>query len=677
MLPYRSHTHRAAWPLAAAIYLACSSTAREQAATHVALGDAGARESTRDDEDAQQAVDAGRSYRDRNTIHGRLLSQRVLEAARADHPDDIEVTMELAKTYFAQGFYPDAVRIFRDVLARDPGRCDARTLLGLYHYQNWKRMNEYTNDLAAARRELRAAVVCDSSNADVAFRYLVAGYARGDSIDAECERFIARFPALPEFRFMRGTLAFEARRYEACARDYAHAFDLLDDDTRAVYQSLTHVLAADDDERYRDASEEVQADFQRGLWLVSDSDPTTAVNPRFLEHTYRLFVADCLYSNAPTGKRGWATDRGEAFVRWGQPFHVDYSMGDGFATGKVETWSFITSGIFHRLVFVDEFLNGNPRIPYAADLTLFDMRYSPATTTLLPDEIEVPGAVETYAFRDEEMTTSIYLAMSVDADAWRASTDLSKVDRFVVRGAYFNDLWIREGGFSDSVRASDLRETRSKDGGAFEVVRRLRLPCDRYHLAIALETPDALARSVCRRDADASRFVGDGLVMSDVLLFRDDAGAAETAGTIERGGATMHPHVARRYANGERLRAYVEIYNLSLATRARTRESSYDLRFAIFPADQEDGLGWVDWGRRAAEWAGFGDDDDAVISQTFRRTGRAHHDSESMAINVDVLDPGCYELLVEAKDRRSGERAVVRTPFWKESNPVAEAKDRR
>jgi GWxTD domain-containing protein len=619
----------------------------------------------------------GRWYRNRNTIHGRLLSQGVLEAARAHHPDDLDVTMELAKTYFAQGFYPDAVRMFRDVLARDPRRCDARTLLGLYHYQNWKRMNEYTDDLAAARRELRAAVACDTGNADAAFRYLVAGYARGDTIDAECDDFIARFPAHPEFRFMRGSLAFEAGRYEACARDYARALDLLDDDTRAVYQSLTHVLAADDDARYRDATDDVRADFQRGLWLDADRDPTTAVNPRALEHTYRLFVADCLYSNAPTGKRGWATDRGEAFVRWGRPMHIDYSMGDGFATGKVETWSFITSGKFHRLLFVDEFLNGNPRIPYALDLTLFDMRYSPATTTLEPDATEVPGAVETYAFRDEELTSSIYLAMSVDAQALRASVDLGKVDRFNVRGAYFGDSWIREGGFSDSVPTPDLRETRTNDGGSFEIVRRLRLPCDRYHLAITFESPDTRARSVCRRDADAARFVGDDLAMSDVLLFRDDAGPSATAATIERGGVTMRPNVARHYSNGERLRAYVEIYNLSLVTREHTRESSYDLRFAIFPGEDEDGPAWVDWGRRAAEFAGFGDDDEAVISQSFRRAGRTHDDRESMAINVDALDPGRYELAVEVTDRRSGQRAVVRAPFWKDSTPVADGKGRR
>lgn len=693
MLPYRCQTRRLAWTILATVCFACSSIGREATdgvrnEAQSAIADTRTVPSAPDDRaandttNAEKAIRLGRFYRDRASIQGRLLSQGVLESARAHHPDDINVEMELAKTYFAQGFYPDAVRIFHDVLERDPHRCDARILLGLYHYQNWKRMNEYTDDLGAARRELRAGVACDPSNADVAFRYLVAGYAQGDSIDSECERFVARFPERPEFIFMRGTLAFEAGRYEPCARDYTRAIELLDVETRAAYESLTHVLATDDEARYRMATTGAQADFQRGLWLVRDPDPTTAVNPRLLEHTYRLFVADCLYSNAPTGKHGWATDRGEAFVRFGRPIDIDYSMGSGFSTGKVETWSFVTDGDFHRLVFVDEFLNGNPRIPYAADLTLFAMRYTPAATTLKPDAIEVPGAMEAYAFRDEGMTSSIYLAVSVDAEALRSAVDLSSVGHFRVRGAYFDALWVREGGFSDSLGTSSLDATRTRGGGTFEFVRRLSVACDRYHVAITVEDPDARMHSVCRRDADATRFVGDDLVMSDVLLFHDNDLPASTRAdsghaAIRRGGTSMRPNVARRYANGERLRAYVEIYNLSLVTRTGVRESTYDLRFALFPADDDLGPAWVDWGRRAVEWTGFGNDDDAVISQTFRRTGRTHDDRESMAIDVDALDAGRYELVVEVTDRVSGDRAVVHAPFWKESNSVAERKGRR
>jgi len=433
---------------------------------------------------------------------------------------------------------------------------------------------------------------------------------------------------------------------------------------------LTDVLGVNDDIRYRSASADVQEDFQRGMWLMADPDATTEVNPRVLEHTYRLFVADCLYSNEPTGKRGWETDRGEAFIRFGHPIDIDYTMGDVFASGKVETWSFNTGSQLFQLVFVDEFLNGNPRIPYDADITLHFMRHSPAATTLQPDATAIPGFVDAYAFRDDAMASSIYYAMAVDAEALRSVLDLSRVGRFVLRGSYFDEVWEREGGFADSVATTDLVESRSTRGRAFEVVRRVDVPCDRYHLAMALEDQFALARAVGRRDVDARRFVGDRLALSDVLLFRAETPQAGEA-AIERGGARMRPNVERYCVPGERLRAYLEIYNLSLVTQGNERVSSYDLRYAIFPARSDADPAWVDWGRRAADWAGFGADEEPAIAQTFRREGRAHDDHESIAIDVDALDEGRYELVVEVADRRSGQHALVHAPFWKESGPVA------
>jgi GWxTD domain-containing protein len=680
-----SHAPRVVALLGVACLLSCATTPREvppptakaeahhaeldPAATASALEAAGARDGV----DPVAARQLGRLYRDRDTIQGRLLSQGVLESAHAHHPDDVEVTMELASTYFAQSFYPDALRLLRAVLATDPSRCDAHRLMGLYHYQNWKRMNEYTDDLGDARRELRTALTCDPGDADVALRALIAGYARGDSIRTECDDLVARFPAQPEFRMMRGTVAFETQHYDACARDYTAGIDLMDDATASVYRNLTDVLAANDDARYRSSTDDVREDFQRGLWLVADPDPTTDVNPRALEHTYRLFVADCLYSNEPTDKRGWETDRGEAFVRFGRPMDIDYTMGDVFASGKVETWSFNTNGLFHQLVFVDEFLNGNPRIPYEADITLHFMRHSPAATTLVPDATPIPGFVDAYAFRDEAMAGSIYLAMAVDADALRSVVDLSQVNRFHVRAAYFDATWEREGGFADTVSASGVIETRSTRGRAFEVVRRVQVPCDRYHFAMAFEDQFAIARAVGRRDADARRFLGDELALSDVLLYRAEAPQPGEA-AIERGGARMRPNVERQCMQGERLRAYVEIYNLALTTQGSERVSSYDLRYAIFPAPSDTDPAWVDWGRRAIEWAGFGDDEDADIAQTFRREGRTHDDRESIAIDVDALDDGRYELVVEVTDRKSGQRALVHAPFWKEAGPVAERK---
>src|SRR4030095_10151429 len=132
-------------------------------------------------------------------------------------------------------------------------------------------------------------------------------------------------------------------------------------------------------------------------------------------------------------------------------------------------------------------LNGNPRIPYDADLTLHFMRHSPASSTLEPDAVEIPAFVDGVAFRDDEMTSTVYVAMAVDANALRAVVDLSRLDRFIARVAYFDEAWLREGAVIDSVATADVIETETRQGSAFELVRALRMPSDRYHIATAFE----------------------------------------------------------------------------------------------------------------------------------------------------------------------------------------------
>lgn len=605
----------------------------------------------------------GRLYRERGTIIGRLRSQGVLENARARFGHDPDVCMELGRTYFAQHFFPDAVSCFREVLAADPTRCDARYLLGLYHFQNWKRMNEYTDDLDDARRELRAVTSCDTTNADAAFKYLVTRFADGDTATTEATTFVDRFPDRPEFRLFRGTLYYDARRFHASATDYARGLALLDDATRAAYGDVERIMSYREKDRIEAISAGRRPDAVRSYWLNADPDPTTPINERELEHVRRMFVADALYSNAPSHKRGWETDRGEAFIKLGPPLSIKRSLGDDESSGKVEIWTYVLHGVLHQFLFVDEYLNGNPRIPYSMDVLLSYLRHSSNRSLYRPRAAAIPGIVDATAFRDDAMNSSVYIAMSVDADSLRRAVDLSTVNHLLVRGAWFDDAWRRVGSFSDSLWTSDVPERRVGPRRVRDVVRRIALPFGRFHLACAMQDDGGKARAVVRADADASRFMRSDLTLSDIMLVRE-SGPASCA--VNRPGARVWPRVGRTYATGQTLRVYVEIYNLSTVAHL----ARYDVRFSIYPARDDDTPVWEDWGRRAAALVGLFESD-PVIAQTFTREGRGHSGHELIGIDVDSLPAGPYDLVIDVVDRRTGARAVERTRFRRESTRVA------
>jgi hypothetical protein len=174
-------------------------------------------------------------------------------------------------------------------------------------------------------------------------------------------------------------------------------------------------------------------------------------------------------------------------------------------------------------------------------------------------------------------------------------------------------------------------------------------------------------RVLARGDADASRFAGDQLALSDVLLY-DDAAASDrpAAGVVERGGQRMWPHIGHVFAPSDPVHSYVEVYGLNVLDGA----AEYQMRYSIFPAQRTDVPAWRELLQGAVSVLGFEEDDDPVMSQSFTRHGNTHTTNERIAIDIGKLEPGYYEMLVEVMDLNSGQRAASHTPLTVEAGPV-------
>ena len=624
-----------------------------------------------DHTDARASVLLGTLYRKQGTIAGRLRSQRVLENARLRFPRDPDVCMELGRTYFAQRFFPASVACFERTLQLDPGRCGASYMIGLYHYRNWKRVNDFHDNLVRAKNWLRDAWTCDDRNADAALLYLYARYVLHDASVREADLFLSRFSDRPEFHLYRGVLAYDDERYENCARYFERGLDLLSSDDRAMYDNLASVLPITEFDRYLETSPERVRALRRGYWLTADPDPTSIVNERELEHVYRVFLADVLYSNDWTGQRGWDTDRGQAFIKFGRPMHIEYTLGENDRTGYEERWSYVLGGVFQEFFFVDEFLNGTPRIPYTADVLVHFMLHEPELSALLPRVAPVPGALDVVAFRDDDLHGSFYAAMRVNADTLAMNADPASTNRYVIRGAYFDQDWNRDGGVADTVWTSGLARRVTAGAHVLEFVRRVPVAFDDYHVAWSFEDEHVRARAIERADADLERFANNGLTLSDVLLFDGEPGPpAASAGsitdTIDRGNGCMRPRIAHGYGPSEPLRAYLEVYHLNVAGGA----SAYDVRYSIYPAVRVDSPVWVDWLRAAGRMLGLLDGA-PVIAQSFVRQGTSHTERERITIDISALEAGDYELVVEVTDRNSGDRATTQASLTREATRVA------
>jgi GWxTD domain-containing protein len=615
--------------------------------------------------DPQLFILHGRLLRSCGTIVDRLNSQYVLERAVQLFPDDPYVVQELGLTYFSQTFYPDAARAFLRAIEIDPGLCDAKHKLGVTHYERWKlRVNAYMDEAASARRWLKAAIECDPRNGDAATRYVYVLYAldRKDEAEKETRDNAARFPTMPEFPLLAGTIAYEKQQYAVADSCYRIALARMGDGEVEAYASLDrNLLGYDDMTVYEKASEDEQASIDHAFWVVRDFDPTTDINERFLEHVYRTFRADLYFSHSSVHvtwvkpqTRGWDTERGEISIKFGWPSDIHASHGGD----RFESWTYVTFGQIHEFYFSDRFQNGKLQIPPNRSEKLVFARNQNQTTRYRPEATIVDGAMDAVVFKNDEFTSSVYVTMQINADSLLNSLDVENLQEFHARSRFFDEDWKVEHTTIDTIGVLDAAMISGSQHNLYDIVLHSQLPFSNYNLACAFEDNGRATIATFIGQCDAERFAGSDVRVSDLLYLRSVPGGT----SIVRGGEVLPANPWRAYAPGQQLNVYFEIYNLDLSGG----QSRYRLSFEIHDSPADPPSAWNRLGRAVSRFVGI-DDGEPAVAQTFERVGENYDERERIAIDVGSLEEGRYRLIVTVTDLQNHEQDRSSKIFYKTS----------
>ena len=117
------------------------------------------------------------------------------------------------------------------------------------------------------------------------------------------------------------------RQFERAHDSYVQAFQLMDTTGRAMYDDIA-LIGSPREIAYADrVSGEQRLIFLQKFWLRRDPTPVTAVNERMLEHFRRVWYSGRTYSR---GHEPW-DDRGEVYIRYGEPEHISTSRQPNFA----------------------------------------------------------------------------------------------------------------------------------------------------------------------------------------------------------------------------------------------------------------------------------------------------------------------------------------------------------
>ncbi len=371
-----------------------------------------------------------------------------------------------------------------------------------------------------------------------------------------------------------------AGREEEAAEAFEEGLSRLVDEERSQIESLAEVMRRDDAEVYLDLEEETRAEYNERFWRLTDPLYLTESNERHLEHLARVAYADLRFSAPEADLRGWETDQGIIYVRYGLPVSIasfgasPYSQGNPYAVGRRSIiWSYGQDGP----VFIFRQMPGYMNARFAGDYKFIadNYRYLQPSTydniPSIPEMLDLP--VQLARFRGEtmnEVALEIHAALPLEELSRDLDLERGEFETGMFLLDDFGETLIRRVGTEVVAYAesSDLDENRSW---------RVILPPGGT-LVAAVETRDEVSwRAAASRDTfTVERFIEDTLSVSDILIADYVKPLVEEP--RRRSDFEVWANAARQFQSGDPVHIYYEIYGLE---RDPENFASYDVSIQV------------------------------------------------------------------------------------------------
>ncbi len=427
---------------------------------------------------------------------------------------------------------------------------------------------------------------------------------------------------------------------EAFTRSLAGMPDL----QRHAFESVALLLSPDEADSV--ATDSVA--FVGTFWRGRDPRLLTPQNERKLEHIARLALADLLFADTRTGRRGWESVKGEVAVRYGLPrTEVTWLSNDIMARdfSRYNRWVYDD----FTLLFEDAFRGGDydfwssakgeDEVTRAHSLMnrmpeRFD--YAP------PERVGFPFLATT--FRGERGGVDVLVRYGVPVEAGGERLDLRS-------GAFLLDSNAEvvaerrrtvERGRPAEVHAYDDATLWTDD---FE----LNAAPGAYELAVEFEQA-ATGKIGFRRKALVLPDYAAGFSASDLLLaYAIEEAEGEAAGGVVRNGFRIEPAPWGVFGTEQPVYLYVEGYNL---TPADDEYNRYAIEVTLRPKDTATGLAKLAQGLFGRRERG--------VAVEFEGSARGRDLSEYVVLGASSQLPGPYVLTLRLRDLVTGE-ALVRS----------------
>jgi len=448
------------------------------------------------------------------------------------------------------------------------GATGAGVSIGLSEYVEWYLSNAPPLDRSGwdireqAIEHYRNALRKDPTHLDAGRRLMVFLVEDAQLVEFVilAERLAEAHPDRPEADLYLGLALHEVGREDEANSAFERALARMTPEDRAPFFDLRPVMRQERAETYGQLDDVTRQEYEKRYWRLGDPLLLTEANERRLEHWARVAFADLRYSEPSEHLRGWQTDRGVVYIRYGPPTEIARVPGRG-SQGTFATIIWVYGDYRDGRIFMFRQNQGFLWAPFAGDYEFYaeDVRYiQPVDYSDIPS---IPGLydmpIQVARFRGESERE---VAVEVHSEL---PLDLLARDIEIKQGQIETGLFLLNEVGESVVRQVDSEVLEYAETSTKNPLRswRLILPAvGRLMAAVEARDMTTWRAGVARDTFTVSFFPDDSLALSDVLLANALRPLAENP--LRRTEFDIEANPSRAYAPNQPVTVYYELYGL-------------------------------------------------------------------------------------------------------------------
>lgn len=582
----------------------------------------------------------------------------------AEHTNDIEIIKKVIKDF------PDSER---------PLIAAGKLLLTCYkYYKNLAMINENLKEWENIKNSgtyfnsgveyLQFALKVAPSNPQ-ALLYLAELYFYRGVYEKSAYYLIVTLsidPKIKDAHLLYGMVLNRRNQIRGALAEFEKAFALMDKEEKDEYtfKSVIELLRPqyNINEKY-DTRKEIEQLIQR-FWKVYDPGILTDINERMVEHYARVAYACTNFSAPGVNLKGWQTERGEMYIRFGAPNSVKiYSAYDDYP--QMEAWHYDNFDVS----FGDYSNNSYPVLTgdneeniYAVENSYSiyeEMKYT-AFQDYQPKEKGMNSETQLFLFKNLDGEGNDFLdAYYIYKMPWDIINNVQKgitdyecsitLYDWEIEPVYGRTEFIR----SETVKSILENRNNSEKINFID----FKLPCSNILAAFQI-------RKISDRRSYSQFLYYDSAPFPDTqvsvtvpvpasCILKD----IQIPGGIKRKNLSFLPHLKNEFKKEDSLYVYFEVYGL---TKEKNGFSNFEQEIKISQHKNEKSKDLTVVGLFEKIFhAVFGDSNELWITSSIKR--KEENSQQFVKLDIKKLDPGIYDLAVTIKDMVTGKKTENNT----------------